>query len=243
MTARARGPCRALLLLALGACAGAPPGGDTIPGEDAAVRGSEAARDAAPRAPSALRNADVAVLPLGALVLPDGVAWPINRDSLTVVLARHAASAFPSALDRSGAVGAALGPAQVAASLAVLGPETMQAAFAAVARLRAAPLPVPLDAAGRDAFGAFSQTAGVRYVFVPVTLRLTMPGVLRFEGEVDAAVVDAPAGRVVWRASIRTADPLPPSGAVEDVLESALRRTIEATAQAAAAGLLHATRP
>lgn len=223
MTVRAlRVALVAHIVLSAAACAGGP-SPDTQAGVAPAIAAAE------------LSAADVGVLPLASVVLPAATPSAVGRDSLAQALRRFADGALATALGGTGAVGRAVGADEMAPALAAVGPEVLGLAYRAVGSASAGP--GPLDADGAAAFAALTDLAGPRYFLVPRALTLTATGVLRFRGAFAVALVDAPAGRVLWAANISAENALPPSSQSEDLYGAALELATAAAAQAVAGAL------
>ncbi|MFN2383663.1 MAG: hypothetical protein ABR559_05300 [Gemmatimonadota bacterium] len=225
----ARGVPAALVALSAGfaalsasACAGGP-SPDTQAGIAPAISAAE------------LSAADVGVLPVASVVLPAATPAAVPRDSLAQALQRFADGALATALTGTGAVGRALSADEMAAALATVGPDVLGIAYRAVGSAPAGP--GLLDAEGGAAFAALTDLAGPRYFLVPRALTLTGTGVLRFRGVFAVALVDAPAGRLLWSGDVAAENALPPSSQSEDLYGAALELATAAAAQAVAGAL------
>lgn len=177
----------------------------------------------------------VAVLPIDAVRFPGGLPDTLARDSLAVALAAYGADALATAVVERGAAGRALGPGVLAPALETVGATALGRTYEAL--LRAPParetggaLP---DAAAED-FESLVGAVGARFFLVPLRLTFVAVEPLRFAAELDVALVDAGAGRTVWRARISARNPVPPPGDAPDLYAAALEDATAAVADRAA---------
>ncbi len=194
--------------LAATACASAPPG---PPGAFVAP-GFTSDRLTAER---------VVVLPLGGIVLPPGLP---PGDSLGPAIVRRVDALLAPGLVQAGAVGVAVGPDELAAVLVTLGPTAVARACAAAA---AAGPDGRMDGPTVAPIREIAEAAGTRYVLIPRTLSLRPAGTLRFEAALDVDLVDASAGRVVWRETVRARPETPPTGDAADLAGAAMAAAAE----------------
>ena len=220
-----RGSVRRLVTLVVGVaagCATAPrsePGSFVAPGFSAERLGRER----------------VAVLPVDAVRLPAELPEGLGRDSLETSLAIRAADVLATALVERGAAGRALGPGVIAPALELVGSAGLGRAYEAI--LRGPPHRQnegALPEVAVEEYRSLSRAVGARYFLVPLALELTPVEPLRFAAEVDLALVDAGAGRTVWRAAAVARNPVAPPGDAADLFAAALEDALVAVADRAA---------
>lgn len=215
---RAAAVRRLAFLAGLAACASAPerPAGPFVGAGFAA---------------SHLATERVAVLPVGEMRLPPGGA---NPDSLEAALAGYAGDVLAQALARRGVAGRVPGPGVLAPAL--------EAAGFLTDRVTAGLLRAPPESETGGALGnaeaedvqALSEIVGAGFFLIPLTLGYEAVAPLRFRALLDLALVDAGAGRVVWRARAAAENPVPPPGDAADLFAAALEDATVAVADRAA---------
>lgn len=201
----------AAALLAL-ACAATP----TPDPEPLAAPGFTAERLASQR---------LAVLPLAALLLPQGTT---PGDSLAAALSRRVDGGLVTAVVRTGVSGSAIGPADLAPVLTALGPDAVRSAASAAG---AAGPDGRLSAPAAEELAALAEAAGADLLLVPRSLVFVPAGPLRFEARLTAALLDPGAGRVVWRATIRAVPSTPPPGGAANLAAAAMESSADVAIQ------------
>lgn len=172
----------------------------------------------------------VAVLPVDALRLPSPVPQAVNGDSLGRSLAVFAAEALATAVAGRGAAARALGPGVMAPALMATG-EALGRAYEAL--LQAPPDAETgglLPAAAAEDYRSLSRSVGAGFFLVPLALRYQAVEPLRFRAELDVALVDAGAGRTVWRATVSARNPTAPPGDAPDLFAATLEKATAAVA-------------
>lgn len=187
-----------------------------------------------PPSPQELADSSVVVLPIGSVALPDEVVTATG-DSVRPLLIVYGGSQLAIALQSGGVVGRALAPGDPGRMAAWLDAEVVKEAYDALDRLE--PLEESgggLDRAGREAFETLALAAGPRLVLAPRRLEVDQIDLLQWRARLLAYLVDADAGRVVWRAETVSEEHLPPAGRSPDILVDLLERATRSAAQATA---------
>ncbi len=216
-----RAPARRLLAVAVGATLGCASAGERETGPFlAAGFGAEQ-----------LARERVAVLPIDAVEFPDGLPDSVARDSLAPALANYGGDVLAAVLVERGAAGLALAPGALAPALESLGSTVLGRVYQALlssppARETDGALP---DAAAAD-FESLDRAVGARFILVPLRLSFVAVEPLRFLAELDVALVDAGAGRTVWRARVSARNPSAPPGDAADLYAAVLEDATAAVA-------------
>ena len=166
----------------------------------------------------------LAVLPLAALQLPPGAA---PADSLTATLSRRVDGGLATAVVRTGVAGSAAGPAELAATLAALGPGAVRSASTAA---DAAGPDGRLSAPAAEELAVLAEAVGADLLLLPRSLTLVPAGPLRYVAHLSAALVDPGAG-LVWRATVRAAPSTAPPGDASDLAAAAMESAADAAVQ------------
>lgn len=177
-----------------------------------------------------LASERVVVLPVDAVALPEGTPGSVDADSLAAALARYAGESVARALLGRGVAGRAPAPSAMAPVLETLG-SVLDRAYESILRAPLGETDGALDSAAEEDWTTISEVVGARFFLVPLALGWEAVAPLEFRAELDAALVDAGAGRVVWRARIRAENPVPPPGDATDLFASALEDATAAVAE------------
>jgi len=187
-----------------------------------------------PPSPQELASSPVVVLPIGSVTLPDEVV-AVTGDSVRPSLIVYGGSQLALALQSGGVVGRAVASGDGRRTASWLDAEVVREAYEALDRLE--PLEESagaLDPAGREAFRNLAFAAGYRLVLAPRLLEVDRIDLLQWRARLVAYLVDADAGRVVWRAETVSEEHLPPAGRSSDLLVELLERATRSAAQATA---------
>ncbi|MDX1660306.1 MAG: hypothetical protein R3326_00835 [Gemmatimonadota bacterium] len=212
----------ALALVATAGCASAPPrdGGPFV---------------AAGFSADQLSRERVAVLPVDAVVFPDGLPETVDGDSLAEALGTYGSDVLAKAVGERGAAARAVGPGVLGPALLALGAPVLDRAYEAL--LRAPPGAATdgrLPAGVAEDYDSLSRAVGARFFLVPLRLSYEPVEPLQFDAELEVALVDAGAGRIVWRAAVSAHNPVPPPGDAADLYAAALEDATSAVADRAA---------
>lgn len=217
-----RAPARRLLAVAVGATLGCASVAERETGPFVAAGFSA----------EQLARERVAVLPIDAVEFPDGLPDSVARDSLALVIADYGGDVLATALVERGAAGRALGPDALAPALASLGSTVLGRTYEAL--LRSPPARETdgtLPDTAVEVFESLDHAVGARFILVPLRLSFAAVEPLRFLAELDVALVDAGAGRTVWRARVSARNPSAPPGDASDLYAAALEDATAAVAE------------
>lgn len=182
---------------------------------------------------SLLSFEEVAVLPVGALVLPDRVPEQTDTEALTGSLINFSNVVLPDKLTETGAVRSTIGTRQMGPMIGAADRVAIQDAYRVIDALVFPDSQGVLDPTAQLPFEQLRQLVGPRYFLAPRELRLVEEGLLQYRGYLLVYLVDSQAGRVIWREWVSMDNRLPAKAFRYDLFEAFLQNAIAATASAA----------